>query len=175
MDIGNGIAEFAGIAKSLCLLSTPKNNLKLYKKCPKLYFLTEKTSDSQRLCIDAYAGTPDEHICLTIKDEKGNILFRNNSLGKDEHKIVVDIPLTDEQLGKIWQLRAERLLLHRYEDIRIVVREGARPYLAMHPDQLCYRVFEYNFKPAPNGGFELGCDINPLISKLAKNTVSTSS
>ena len=126
---------------------------------PKMFFMV----NSGRLKMKAIGDKPIEHVAITICDADGQVVFEGNSVGNKEMTVSADVPIADNQAGRIWSIQFSRVPNQGFEDMELQILDGALPVVALEPNQLIFPLFHKERKALENGDFFLGIAVAPWL------------
>ncbi|MBR5080417.1 MAG: DUF4091 domain-containing protein [Victivallales bacterium] len=126
---------------------------------PKMFFMVNSGS----LKMKAIGDKPIEHVAITICDADGQVVFEGNSVGNKEMTVSADVPIADNQAGRIWSIQFSRVPNQGFEDMELQILDGALPVVALEPNQLIFPLFHKERKALENGDFFLGIAVAPWL------------
>ena len=135
--------------------------LRPYMFKDKLFFCVNRG----RFVMEAFGSTPNEHIEITIRDHDNKTVFKGNSLNRRALKIPINIPIPEDQIGKIWSIQFNHVGWQKFEDMGLSIESGASPVVALSPEQLIIPMFNKESKILENGNGFVGISVSQYLKK----------
>ena len=156
----NQNSTFLNVNAGRCAVEASSGeSLNLINGRPKMFFMV----NSGRLKVEAIGDKPIEHVAITICDADGQVVFEGNSVGNKEMTVSADVPITDNQAGRIWSIQFSRVPNQGFEDMKLHILEGAIPVVALAPNQLILPLFHKENRILENDDCFLGVAVSPWL------------
>ncbi|MBR5023526.1 MAG: hypothetical protein IKX48_00565, partial [Victivallales bacterium] len=134
-------------------------SLNLINGRPKMFFMV----NNGRLKLEAIGDKPIEHVAITICDADGQVVFEGNSVGNKEMTVSADVPIADNQAGRVWSIQFSRVPNQGFEDMKLHILEGTTPVVSLTPNQLILPLFHKESRVLANGDCFLGVAVSPWL------------
>ncbi len=156
----NQNSTFLRVTAGRCAVEASSGDpLHLINGRPKMFFQVNRG----RLKIKAIGDKPIEHVAITIRDADDQVVFEGNSVGDKEMTVVADVPIADDQTGRIWSVQFSRVPNQGFEDMDLRILEGAIPVVSLDPKQLVIPLFHKESRILSNGDCFFGVAVSPWL------------
>ena len=156
----NQNSTFLNVTAGRCAVEASSGeSLNLINGRPKMFFMV----NSGRLKVEAIGDKPIEHVAITICDADGQVVFEGNSVGNKEMTVFADVPIADNQAGRIWSIQFSRVPNQGFEDMKLHILEGATPVVSLAPNQLILPLFHKENRILENDDCFLGIAASPWL------------
>ena len=156
----NQNSTFLNVTAGRCAVEASSGeSLNLINARPKMFFMV----NSSRLKVEAIGDKPIEHVAITICDADGQVVFEGNSVGNKEMTVSADVPIADDQAGRVWSIQFSRVPNQGFEDMKLHILDGAIPVVSLTPNQLILPLFHKESRILANGDCFLGVAVSPWL------------
>ncbi len=160
LDAGANAARVAHPNSKCCLCVSSISPLHAINYVPLFYFMTFQ-EDTLELEV---TGDQAEQVAVTIRDSKDAIVFQGNTVGYENSTRAIQVPIPQEERGKIWSIKLDKVPNTPYEDSHLSILRGTEAMVALSPDQLLFPLLAPATEVLKDGRNLMGARISRLLN-----------